>query len=68
MRSPQPWIGADRRPAAVPTGRPAPRLDIHNNATDESAAAQHQCGMRHLATGRICRLPERHPGGCRFTG
>ena len=69
MRSPQPWIGTDRRPAAArPVGRPTARLDLHTSAIDECAAAQHQCGMRHLASGRVCRLPERHPGSCRFTG
>lgn len=42
------------------------RLDAHNITIDEDAAARHQCGTRHLATGRVCHLPERHRGGCQF--
>ena len=43
------------------------RLEIHNIEVDVAAAGQHLCGTVHLPTGRVCRLPERHRGGCQFT-
>jgi hypothetical protein len=43
------------------------RTDAHNLEVDEAAATNHLCGMRHLATGHECRLPERHRGGCDFS-
>ena len=43
------------------------RLEIHNIEVDVAAAGQHLCGTLHLPTGRVCRLPERHRGGCQFT-
>lgn len=52
--------------AAGPADHAPQRLDAHNTTTDEDAAAHHQCGMQHLATGRVCHLPERHCGGCDF--
>jgi hypothetical protein len=42
------------------------RLDLHNVSIDEPAAAAGRCGMVHLPTGRICRAPARHDGGCEF--
>jgi hypothetical protein len=42
------------------------RLDLHNASIDEPAAAAGHCGMIHLPTGRICRAPARHDGGCEF--
>ena len=42
------------------------RLDLHNASIDEPAAAAGRCGMIHLPTGRICRAPARHAGGCNF--
>jgi hypothetical protein len=42
------------------------RLDLHNASIDEPAAAAGRCGMVHLPTGRICRAPARHDGGCEF--
>jgi hypothetical protein len=42
------------------------RLDLHNASIDEPAAAAGRCGMIHLPTGRICRAPARHAGGCDF--
>ena len=38
-----------------------PRLDIHNAQVNTAAAMRHLCGMTHLASGRLCLLPERHP-------
>jgi len=42
------------------------RLEIHNASVDKSAADSHLCGMLHLASGRVCLLPERHRGPCEF--
>jgi hypothetical protein len=54
-------------PATRPQAVPRPRLELHNHQIDESVAASHRCGMTHLPTGRVCLLPERHPGGCQFS-
>jgi hypothetical protein len=43
------------------------RLEIHNIEVDQAVAGQHLCGNLHLPSGRVCRLPERHRGGCKFT-
>ena len=40
---------------------------IHNIEVDDAVAGQHLCGNLHLPTGRVCLLPERHRGGCKFT-
>jgi hypothetical protein len=40
------------------------RLDLHNSATDFDTARHGRCGFVDLATGRICRLPQRHRGPC----
>ena len=42
------------------------RLDVHNAAVDEPAAAAGRCGAIHLPTGRICRASARHTDGCEF--
>lgn len=42
------------------------RVESHNSQINTAAAQAHRCGMTHLATGRICLLPERHPGSCDF--
>ncbi|HEY0166518.1 MAG TPA: hypothetical protein VGB75_05690 [Jatrophihabitans sp.] len=42
------------------------RAESHNSQINTAAAQAHRCGMTHLATGRICLLPERHPGSCDF--
>jgi hypothetical protein len=42
-------------------------LELHNLQIDQMIAAAHRCGTTHLATGRVCLLPERHSGGCVFT-
>lgn len=42
------------------------RAEGHNSQINTAAAQAHRCGMTHLATGRICLLPERHPGSCDF--
>jgi hypothetical protein len=47
--------------------RPSPiRAESHNSQINTAAAQAHRCGMTHLASGRICLLPERHPGSCDF--
>ncbi len=49
---------------------PAPaapvREESHNSEINTVAAQAHRCGMTHLASGRLCLLPERHPGSCDF--
>jgi hypothetical protein len=49
-------------------GRPEgePRLDVHNRNVDEDMADAGQCGTLDLTSGRVCRLPALHPGGCDF--
>ena len=44
------------------------RLDLHNSNIDFHAALAGQCGFTHLDTGRVCRLPHRHPGPCQLQG
>jgi hypothetical protein len=59
---------ASSRPASPPPSAvPGPRLELHNHQIDQTVAASHRCGNTHLPTGRVCLLPERHPGGCQFT-
>jgi len=43
------------------------RDEVHNSEINTLAAQAHRCGMTHLATGRICLLPERHRGSCDFS-
>jgi hypothetical protein len=43
------------------------RRDIHNVSVDEQTADADLCGRVDLRTGRICRLPALHQGGCDFT-
>ncbi len=54
----------------IPTPQPpvvaTERLDLHNAAIDEPAAAAGRCGTIHLATGRICGATARHRDGCDF--
>jgi hypothetical protein len=54
-------------PAATMTGNSRERLEIHNIEVDQATAGRHLCGNLHLPSGRVCLLPERHRGGCRFT-
>ena len=42
------------------------RLDLHNTSIDFAAASAGRCGFTHLGSGRVCRLPHRHPGPCRL--
>ena len=44
--------------------RSRPRRDLHNASIDFAAATAGQCGVTHLPSGRICRLPHRHLGPC----
>lgn len=41
-------------------------LVSHNSEINTTAAIAHRCGMTHLASGRLCLLPERHTGSCDF--
>ena len=43
---------------------PAARLDLHNVSIDIVAAEAGWCGFTHLASGRVCLRPHRHPGSC----
>jgi hypothetical protein len=40
------------------------RLDLHNVSIDIVAAEAGRCGITHLASGRVCLRPPRHPGSC----
>jgi hypothetical protein len=40
------------------------RRDLHNVSIDFAAASQGLCGFSHMPSGRVCRLPYRHPGPC----
>lgn len=42
------------------------RLDLHNASIDLATAAAGRCGTTDLTTGRICRSPAGHAGGCDF--
>jgi hypothetical protein len=57
---------------ASETFRPQPdageRLDLRSLHVREDVARTGRCGNVHLATGRTCILPERHPGSCDFVG
>lgn len=44
----------------------AAALVSHNSEINTTAALAHRCGMTHLASGRLCLLPERHAGSCDF--
>jgi hypothetical protein len=50
----------------MPPSRGPVREEIHNAQINTAAAQSHRCGMTHLASGRICLLPERHSGSCDF--
>lgn len=41
-----------------------PRLDLHNTSINIVAADAGRCGFTHLASGRVCWRPHRHPGAC----
>jgi hypothetical protein len=40
------------------------RRDLHNTSINIAAALAGQCAFTHVATGRVCHLPHRHPGPC----
>jgi hypothetical protein len=44
------------------------RPDLRSFHVREDVALSGLCGNVHLATGRTCILPERHPGSCKFVG
>ena len=46
--------------------RSGERIDVHNTNVNEAAARAGRCGMVHLPTGRMCRLPSLHEGACDF--
>jgi hypothetical protein len=52
-------------PASQPHGD-STSPQIHNSETNSAVAQENLCGMTHLASGGICRLPARHPGSCEF--
>ncbi len=49
-----------------PAAQPEVNNAIHNSNENAAAADAGLCGRTHLASGRLCLLPERHPGGCDF--
>lgn len=51
---------------SVPAEADSAPLVSHNSEINTTAAMAHRCGMTHLASGRLCLLPERHPGSCDF--
>lgn len=42
------------------------RRDLHNNNINYAAAMAGYCAVTHVATGRVCLLPHRHPGPCQL--
>jgi hypothetical protein len=40
------------------------RRDLHNTSINFDVAIDGRCGFTHVARGRVCRLPHRHPGPC----
>jgi hypothetical protein len=43
---------------------PLQRRDLHNSNVHYAAAMAGHCAMTHVASGRVCLLPHRHPGPC----
>ncbi len=41
-------------------------ITVHLTHVDTEVGSADLCGETHLATGRVCALPERHAGGCQF--
>lgn len=54
-------------PSVLPVSR-GERPDLRSLHVREDVALAGLCGNVHLATGRTCILPERHPGSCSFVG
>lgn len=44
------------------------RPDLSSLHVREDVAMAGRCANVHLATGRTCTQPERHPGSCEFVG
>jgi hypothetical protein len=42
----------------------ARRRDLHNTSINFTEAIAGRCGFTHVASGRVCRFPERHAGPC----
>jgi hypothetical protein len=40
------------------------RRDLHNTSINIAAALAGQCGFTHVASGRVCHLPQGHTGPC----
>jgi hypothetical protein len=40
------------------------RRDLHNASINFAEAIAGRCGFTHVASGRVCHLPERHAGPC----
>lgn len=49
----------------TPAVRPD-RLDLHNSNVGEELVSAGLCGITDLRTGRACRRPALHSGGCEF--
>jgi hypothetical protein len=61
-------MNSEESPPAAPGPAPAAgmRADLHNPSVDEPAAEAGLCGNVHMPSGRICVLPTKHAGSCRF--
>jgi hypothetical protein len=55
-RTPQPYSNEEAPP------------DMSSTHVREDVAKAGRCANVHLATGRTCTLPKRHPGSCNFVG
>jgi hypothetical protein len=42
------------------------RRDLHNTSIDFDLAVAGRCGFTHIPSGRVCQLPDRHPGPCKL--
>lgn len=40
------------------------RRGLHNTSINFAEAIARRCGFTHVASGRMCHLPERHAGPC----
>lgn len=54
--------------APAPGPSPAPEMEtaVHNASVDEDKRHEGVCAHMHLQTGRMCTLPNGHPGSCDF--
>jgi hypothetical protein len=56
--------------ASAPDQDPSSALEretaVHNASVDEDKRQQGVCAQVHLPTGKMCTLPNGHPGSCDF--